>query len=180
MNKNTILELIETAITSAIVILIIYTTIAMPEQVQGASMEPNFYGGERILVEKITKYFKDYEIGEVVVLNPPQNDNVDFIKRIIAVPGDIVKIYNCEVYINRGGKKYKLDEPYLQEDTCTTAGGRIKEGRSLKIEENEYMVLGDNRGRSADSRVFGLIDVERIVGRVVFRFWPPSQVGYIN
>ena len=180
MDKDTILELIETAVTSAIVILVIYTTIAMPEQVQGASMEPTFYSGERILVEKVTKHFKDFETGEVVVLHPPDNDHVDFIKRIVAVPGDIVKIYNCEVYINRDGQKYVLEEPYLSEDICTTAGGRIKEGRSLELEAGEYLVLGDNRPRSADSRVFGLIKEERIVGRVVFRFWPLSQLGYIN
>jgi signal peptidase I len=180
MDKDTILELIETAVTSAIVILVIYTTVAMPEQVQGASMEPNFYSGERILVEKITKHFKDFNTGEVVVLHPPDNNHVDFIKRIVAVPGDIVKIYNCKVYINRDGQKYVLEEPYLSENTCTTAGGRIKEGRSLQLEEGEYLVLGDNRPRSADSRVFGLIQKERIVGRVVFRFWPLSQLGYIN
>ena len=67
MSKNIIVELIETAITSLIVILVIYSTIAVPEQVQGASMEPSFYGGERILVEKITKHFKSYKSGEVVV-----------------------------------------------------------------------------------------------------------------
>lgn len=174
------MELIETAVTSAVVILVIYATIAMPEQVQGASMEPNFYSGQRILVEKITKYFKAFHTGEVVVLHPPSNDNVDFIKRIVAVPGDIVKIYNCRVYINRSGQKYVLDEPYLSKDTCTSAGARIKEGRSLELGYNEYLVLGDNRERSADSRIFGLIDKDRIVGRVVFRFWPPSQIGYIN
>lgn len=180
MDKNTILELIETAITSAVVILVIYATIAMPEQVQGASMEPNFYSGERILVEKITKYFKDFQTGEVVVLHPPGNNNVDFIKRVVAVPGDIVKIYNCKVYINRNGQKYVLDEPYLSQDTCTSAGARLKEGRSIQLSDQEYLVLGDNRARSADSRVFGLIDKDRIVGRVVFRFWPPSQIGYID
>ena len=180
MKKSLILELIETVLSSIIVIFIIYTTIAIPEQVQGASMEPNFYGGERILVEKITKYFKDYETGEIVVLHPPNNDNVDFIKRVIAVPGDIVKIYNCGVYINRDGQKYRLEEPYLDEGTCTSAGGKLAEGRSFQLEEKEYMVLGDTRDRSADSRSFGFISRERIVGRVVFRFWPISEIGYID
>lgn len=180
MNKAAILELLETAITSIVVIIIIYATIAIPEQVQGASMEPTFYTGERILVEKVTKHFKEFETGEVVVLNPPSNDHVDYIKRIIAVPGDIIKIYNCDVFINRDGQRYKLDEPYLSEGTCTMSGGRMKEGHSIRLEENEYVVLGDNRARSADSRFFGFVSKDRIVGRVVFRFWPPSEIGYIN
>ena len=180
MNKQVIVELVETVITSVIVILVIYTTIAIPEQVQGASMEPTFYTGERILVEKITKHFKEFEVGEVIVLHPPNDDHVDFIKRVIAIPGDIVKIYNCSVYINRDGQKYVLDEPYLSEGTCTSASKRFKEGRSFQLEENEYLVLGDNRNKSADSRSFGLIGKERIVGRVVFRFWPISEIGYIK
>ena len=180
MSKGLIIELIETVITSGIVILIIYTTIAVPEQVQGASMEPTFYSGERILVERVTKYWDDFDTGDIVVLNPPNNDNVDFIKRVIAIPGDIVKIYNCSVFINRDGQKYQLDEPYLFEQTCTTAGPRLKEGRSLKLGEKEYLVLGDNRPRSSDSRVFGLVSEDRMVGRVVFRFWPLSELGYID
>ncbi len=180
MKKSLFVELIETVLSSLVVIFILYTTIAIPEQVQGASMEPSFYSGERILVEKITKYFKDYETGEIVVLHPPNDNNVDFIKRVIAVPGDIVKIYNCGVYINRDGHKYKLEEPYLFMDTCTASGGRLGEGRSYKLNENEYLVLGDNRTRSADSRSFGFVTKDRIVGRVVFRFWPVSQIGYIN
>lgn len=180
MNKSLITELIETVLSSMVVIFIIYTTIAIPEQVQGASMEPNFYSGERILVEKITKYFKDFETGEIVVLHPPNDNNVDFIKRVIAVPGDIIKIYNCGVFINRDGKKYKLEEPYLDKGTCTAPGARFNEGRSYKLEENEYLVLGDNRSRSADSRSFGFITKDRVVGRVVFRFWPISEIGYIN
>lgn len=180
MLKNTILELIETVITSAIVIFTIYATIALPELVQGASMEPNFYTDERILVEKVTKYFKEYKTGEVVVLNPPNNDNVDFIKRIIGEPGDIVKILDCDIYINRDGVKYKLSEQYLPEDTCTPAGAKLQEGHSVKLGANEYLLLGDNRTNSADSRFFGLVERDRIVGRVVFRFWPLSRIGFIK
>lgn len=178
--KDALYEIVETVFTSIIVIFIIYSTVAIPEQVQGASMEPNFFTGERILVERVTKYFKEFKVGEVVVLNPPNNDNIDFIKRIVALPGDIVKIFNCEIQINRDGEKFILYEPYLKENECTTAGGRIKEGRSVKLGDNEYLVLGDNRSKSQDSRVFGFIPKERIVGRVIYRFWPLSEAGFIN
>ena len=180
MIKNIITETLETILTSAIVILVIYSTIAMPERVEGASMEPSFYTGERILVERITKYFRDFETGEIVVLHPPQNENIDFIKRVVGIPGDVVKIYNCEVYIVRGEKQLRLDEPYLHEDTCTGAGSFIKEGKSLKLDENEYLVFGDNRGASSDSRNFGIVRRENIIGRVIFRFWPLENVGFVK
>ncbi|MFC1621957.1 signal peptidase I [Patescibacteria group bacterium] len=180
MFKKFIKEIIESLITSGIVILVIYMTIAVPENVQGASMEPTFYTGERILVEKVTKHFKEYETGEVVVLHPPHDPHISYIKRVIGLPGDVVKIYDCQVYILRDGQKYVLDEPYLMDDTCTSSNGQVKEGRSLKLRENEYLVLGDNRSRSVDSRIFGFISKEDIVGRVVFRFWPLSIAGYIQ
>ncbi len=104
----------------------------MPEVVWGASMEPNFYTGERILVEKITKHFQEYERGEVVVLHPPGSDNIDYIKRIIGIPGDIVKILDCKIYISRDGSKFELQEDYIYNGICTADGSKIKAGRSLK------------------------------------------------
>ena len=174
-----ITETIETLVVSFIVIMGIYGFIAMPEVVWGASMEPNFYTGERILVEKITKHFQEYERGEVVVFHPPGSDDIDYIKRIIGVPGDIVKILDCKIYISRDGSKFELQEDYIYDGICTAGGTKVKAGRSLKIEEGQYLVLGDNRDQSLDSRTFGFIDEERIVGRVVFRFWPPPALGLV-
>ncbi|MFH1295163.1 MAG: signal peptidase I, partial [bacterium] len=88
--KSFVMEMLETLVSSVIVILVIYSTIAFPELVVGSSMEPNFYTGERILVEKVTKYFSPFKRGDIVVLHPPGNDNIDYIKRIIGVPGDII------------------------------------------------------------------------------------------
>jgi signal peptidase I len=170
------LEMLETFLTSFIVLMVIYWTLAVPEVVVGASMEPTFYTGDRILVEKITKYFKKFERGDIVVLHPPGNDNTDYVKRIVAVPGDIAKVTECNVYISRDGERFKLNEPYLYSGTCTTDGPSIREGHSIRIESGKYLVLGDNRGKSLDSRVFGLVDENRIMGRVVFRFWPFDKV----
>lgn len=167
-----IIETLETFLTSFIVLMVIYWTIALPEVVQGASMEPTFYTGERILVEKVTKRFSDFDRGDIVILNPPGNDNVDYVKRVIGIEGDIIKILNCNVYITRDGEKFVLDEPYLYDGVCTIEGPSLKEGRSVEVKAGEYLVLGDNREKSADSRVFGLIKKDRILGRVIFRFWP--------
>lgn len=174
------MEMLETLVSSVIVILVIYSTIAFPELVVGSSMEPNFYTGERILVEKVTKYFSPFKRGDIVVLHPPGNDNIDYIKRIIGVPGDIIKIVDCVVYIKSGEESFLYQEDYLLDDSCTMGGTKIREGRSFKIEGEDYLVLGDNREKSMDSRVFGLVPRERILGKVVFRFWPLSKAGFVN
>ncbi len=177
--RKFVLETLETFLTSIIVLFVIYLTVAMPEQVSGASMEPSFHTGERILVEKLTKLFKPYGRGDVVVLNPPGNDSIDYVKRVIGLPGDIIKIYDCKVYVSRDGLKYELQEGYLAQGTCTLGGPVLQDGRAFKVESGQYLVLGDNRGHSADSRYFGLVDKNRIIGRVIFRFWPPNKLGFM-
>jgi signal peptidase I len=99
---------------------------------------------------------------------------------VIGLPGDLVKIMDCQVYIGGEGKKYVLYEGYLDEGMCTEGAVAIKDGRSLRIPANEYMLLGDNRKESIDSRYLGFINKNKILGRVVFRFWPVSGIGFIN
>jgi signal peptidase I len=176
--KNFLIELIETLVTSFAILLLIYLFIAFPEVVFGASMEPTLHTGERILVERLTNRFGEYERGDVVVLNPPGNDSDDYVKRVIGMPGEIVKVIDCNVYVSKDGKKYVLQEPYLDESTCTIGGLTLRNGRSVILDENDYFVLGDNRSRSADSRVFGLVEEERILGKVVLRFWPVTKLKF--
>lgn len=178
--KSFFLEMMETLVSSVIVILVIYSTVAFPEMVVGSSMEPNFYTGERILVEKVTRFFKSYKRGDIVVLHPPGNDNIDYIKRIVGMPGDVVKIVDCKVYIKSGEESFLYEEDYLSDGICTIGGVKIKDGRSFKIEGGNYLVLGDNREKSLDSRAFGLVPKERILGKVVYRFWPPAKAGFVN
>jgi len=174
-----LIELIETFVSSLVVILVLYMWVALPEQVWGASMEPNFYTGERVLVEKVSKHFKEFERGDVVILHPPNNESIDYIKRIVALPGEMVKIYNCEIYISKDGKTFVIEEPYLDDSECTGGGPKVKEGRFIQLEAGEYFVLGDNRGNSADSRYFGKIDESMILGKAVLRFWPLNKIGFI-
>jgi signal peptidase I len=178
--KTYILELVETFIASLIIIFVIYMFIGSVEIVWGASMEPTFYTGERILVDKISVYEKPYKRGEIVVLIPPNEPDKHYIKRIIGMPGDIIKILDCHVFISKDGEKFELQEAYLSKDVCTQGGSSIKEGRSLKLEANQYMVLGDNRTFSLDSRFFGVIEAKEIVGRVIFVFWPLNKMGFIH
>lgn len=174
------MEMLETLVSSVIVILVIYSTVAFPELVVGSSMEPSFYTGERILVEKVTKYVTPFKRGDVVVLHPPGDDNIDYVKRIVGIPGDVVKIVECKVYVKSGDQSFLYEESYLKDGVCTMGGTKIKEGRSFKIEDEDYLVMGDNREKSMDSRAFGLVSRDRILGRVVFRFWPFSKLGFVS
>lgn len=176
--KNFVLETIETIVVSAAIISLIYATLASIEVVLGDSMEPNFHTNERILVDKFTKHFKGFSRGQVVVVKPPDK-TVHYIKRIIGLPGDIIKIKDCKIQISRDGERYTLEEGnYLPEGLCTFGGEKIIEGRSLRLGENEYIVLGDNRKFSVDSRTFGPIGKERILGNVIFVFWPVTRMGF--
>jgi signal peptidase I len=177
--KSFFLELAESFISSMLVLFLLYKFVAMPEVVHGASMHPNFESGERILMERVTKHFKSFERGEVVILHPPNNPQIDYIKRIVGLPGDIIKIKDCEVYINRSGDKFILEEKYLPTEVCTVEGSELREGRSLRLKEKEYAVFGDNRLNSVDSRAFGVVKKKDILGRVVFRFWPLDRLGFL-
>jgi len=179
-SKKVIFEIIETFALSAAVYLIISIIIGSIEVVWGSSMEPNFHTNERILVDRISKKIRKYNRGEVVVFFPPNDESKHYIKRVIGIPGDIIKILDCKVLISRDGEKYVLDEYYLSEEECTTGGNKISEGRSLRLAEDEYLLLGDNRDSSIDSRFLGLIKEDKIIGRVIFRFWPIDKAGFIN
>lgn len=172
-------EALETIFTSIAVLLVIYMTIAFPEVIVGESMEPTLQTGDRVLVENFTKRFGTYERGDVVVLIPATEDEKHFIKRIIGIPGDIIKVVDCGVFISRDSEKFKLNESYLQENTCTRGGNGLREGRSIRLGANEFVVLGDNRGNSVDSRMFGIVKKEEIIGKAVVRFWPPTKYTYL-
>lgn len=178
--RNTIIEMAETFAVSFVIIMILYRVVASVEVVSGASMEPNFHTNERILVDKITPIFDRYKRGDVVVLIPPNDPKSHYIKRIIGLPGDTIKIFDCKVYIIKTGSKYSIEEPYLYDNLCTAGGTAVRDGRSLVIPENQYLLLGDNRPFSIDSRYVGLVRRDKILGRVVFIFWPFSNVGFID
>lgn len=178
--KNIVLELTETLIVSFVVIFLIYRFVASMEVVSGASMEPNFDTGERILVDKVSPLFKRYRRGEVVVLAPPNETHKHYIKRVVGVPGDTFKIVDCKVLVTTDAQKYEIEENYLSKGTCTSGGANIQEGRSIRLKTDEYIVLGDNRPFSVDSRFFGVVTAKNLMGRVIFRFWPMNKLGFIR
>ena len=147
-------------------------------------MIPNFHNGENLLTEMVSYNFlkRTPQRGEVIVFRSPEQPNLDFIKRIIALPGERIKLENGEVFIvnedNPGG--ILLDEPYLEPGTQTTGRRTIKDGEIYTVPEGNYVVFGDNRERSSDSREWGPIEKSAIVGRVWLRSWPPEALGIIK
>lgn len=171
------LEFLETVVIALLFFAIMYIFLFQPHQVKGNSMLPNFINGEYLLTNKLVYRFKDPGRGDIVVFRAPENNQYDYIKRIIGLPGDTVKILNGNIYINN----QKIDESaYLSPTIQSRPGYYLHEGKEIVIPPNSYLVFGDNRTNSSDSRDFGPIPKESIVGKAWFMYWPPAKIGLIK
>ncbi|MBD2253122.1 signal peptidase I [Nostoc parmelioides] len=155
--------------------LLIRTFIAEPRYIPSESMVPTLYEGDRLVVEKVSYNFQPPTTGDIVVFQPPAElqrrgypKDQAFIKRVIATPGEIISVNNGKVYLN--GKA--LPEEYIAEPPNQPFP-------PVKVPENQFFVMGDNRNNSNDSRYWGFLPKENIIGRAVFRFWPPNRLGII-
>jgi len=170
-------ELIQiAALVTAIVVPIRYFLI-QPFYVKGASMEPNFYDREYLVIDELTYRFRDPKRGEISVFRYPNDPSQFFIKRIIGLPGDTVRVYGGKVMVTPvdSDKETALDEiAYLSPDIYTAGD------KTVTLGADEYFVMGDNRGASLDSRIFGDVPRKNIVGRVMLRGWPFSKVTWFE
>jgi len=171
-------EIIKVVCISLAIILPIRYYLIQPFYVKGASMEPNFYDHEYLIVDEISYRFKTPERGQVIVFRYPKNPQEYFIKRIIALPGEEVQIKDGKiiVYNKLNPEGLVLKEEYLPVDLETTDNS----GTKLEVGANEYFVLGDNRNASKDSRSFGPVDKTFITGKVMFRGWPLNKITVFN
>ncbi|TET66492.1 MAG: signal peptidase I [Dehalococcoidia bacterium] len=156
-------EIVITAILALAVFFFLRVTVDTVIVI-GISMEPSFHNEQRLLINKIAYRLHEPERGDVIVFQPANNQEGDYIKRIIALPNDTVEIKKEAVYIN--GEK--LNEPYIKSPPSYT----IKE---QKIPENSYFVLGDNRNKSNDSHNGWVVPRQNIVGKVWLSIWPPAE-----
>lgn len=140
--------------------------------VDGPSMLPTFESGQFLIVSRLHYMLGDPEFGDVVVFHYPGDPEQDYIKRVIGLPGDMVEIRDTKVYVN----KTQLAENYINEQACLPTRCR---DNIWKLGEDEYFVMGDNRNRSSDSRSFGPIQRQHIVGEVIFRYFPLSEFGSV-
>lgn len=168
-------EFIETIVVFGAIFAFVYLFVAQFHKVQGSSMVPTFHTGDYLITEKITYRFRNPKLGDIVVLKNPRDESQDFIKRVIAVPGDTIKISNHQVYLN----SQPLKEPYLPPGTPTPAGAFLTEGQTFTAASNQYFVFGDNREHSSDSREWGPVKKEEIIGRAFFRYFPFQVMGLL-
>lgn len=170
-------EFIEAIVFALAIFVVVYLFLFQPNQVKGSSMYPTFKDGEYILTDKISYRLGLPKRGDVVVFKSPKNADVDFIKRIIGLPGDTIKIAGGKVYLNDS----VLDESnYLDSGVFTNTESYLSENQNVTVPAGHYFVMGDNRPHSSDSRDFGVVTTEEFVGKVFFRYFPIYRFGKIN
>lgn len=169
--KNFFADFTEVLIIGVAVFALAWVFLAEPLEVTGDSMEPTLHNKEQILVEKVSMNFDELQRGDIIVFNSPENPKILVIKRIIGIPGDIVVIEDNAVILNG----QQLKELYLKEGTITEAKNTLEEGVKTQVPFNSYIVLGDNRTNSTDSRDFGPIKEEEIVGKAIMVYYPFSN-----
>lgn len=165
------LEAVKIAIVAGLTIVLVRYFLFKPFYVRGESMEPTFYEKEYLIVDELTYRFRQPVRGEVVVFRSPTQQKEFYLKRIIGLPGERIKIEHGKVVIfNQDNPQgFLIEESYLED---TTAGAT-----SIALGDDQYFVLGDNRDASYDSRRFGPIDETAIVGRAIFRGWPIPRMA---
>ena len=166
-------DLVKFAIIALIIVIPIRMFIAQPFVVSGESMFPTFNDGEYLIVDEISYILGVPHRGDVIIFRYPDDTKRFFIKRIIGMPNEEIIIKNGEVTIinKENSNGFTLNEPYIDKSFNITT--------SYKTEDNEYFVLGDNRNRSSDSRVWGTLSSKLIIGRAYLRLLPIKSISYL-
>lgn len=172
--EHPLTEIVRFSIIAILIVIPIRMFVAQPFIVSGASMDNTFHSGQYLIVDQVTYHFNSPERGDVIVFRYPKDPSKFFIKRVIGKPGDTVIIENAKVTIKNkeNPEGFTLDEPYIKSmepapKTTETLGDR------------EYFVMGDNRDQSSDSRSWGVLQEERIIGRAWLRLFPPQSINYL-
>jgi len=168
--ENFIIETLKFSIIAILIVLPFRIFIAQPFLVSGASMSPNFETGHYLIVDQLSYNFTEPKRGEVVVFKYPKDPKKFFIKRIIGLPNETIKIEGQKVFIKNeeSPNGFELNEPYIE---------NIGHNKSeISLGKDEYFVMGDNRPASSDSRVWGSLSRELIVGRAFLRLFPFNKI----
>lgn len=172
-----VLDIVKLVVIAFVIVWPIHHFIFQPFYVIGPSMEPNFYNKEYLIIEKVSYYTNAPKRGEVIVFQSASGPKNYLIKRVVGLPGERIVIKKGKVYVyNKSFKQGIL----LQEEKYLSAGTSTPGNIDIKLLDNEYYVLGDNRNMSLDSRTFGSIKQDNIIGKAWFRGWPIEDVGLIK
>ncbi len=161
--RHAVFEFLKTVAIAFVLAQFIMTSVAQAFQVEQYSMEPNLLPHDRVLVNKFIYHFRMPRPGEIVVLHPPTDPGRNYIKRVVAVAGQTVRIHGGRVYV---------DGRALRETTGEYGPGTVPQG--------DVFVLGDNRGNSEDSRAFGFVPVHSVIGEAIVIYWPPTRVHLLR
>jgi signal peptidase I len=165
--KSVLREIVETVVLTLVIFFLIQTVVRN-FRVVGTSMEPNLHTGEYLIVDKISYHLSAPQRGDVIVFEPPVSAEGDYVKRVIGLPGELVEVQNGLVLIN--GKP--ITEPYVVRPASYSMDAR-------RVGPDELFVLGDNRNMSSDSHSWGMLPMDKVVGKALVSYWPPSLWGLI-
>lgn len=172
--KGYVLEAVEILVIAVAIAFGIRTFVAEARYIPSGSMLPTLKIDDRLMVEKLTYHFRTPERGDIVVFNPTdrlieQNFRDAFIKRVVGTPGDKIEVKESRVFVN----DQPLTEGYILEPSSRNSPPTI-------VPPNQYFVMGDNRNSSYDSRFWGTVPRDRIIGKAAFRFWPLNCLGELK
>lgn len=172
--EHPLTEIVRFALLAIIIVVPIRMFIAQPFIVSGASMDNTFENGQYLIVDQLSYYLNDPARGDVVIFRYPRDPSKFFIKRVIGLPGDTITIEEAKVTITNEANPdgFILDEPYVTSMQVTAP-------RTEVMGPREYFVMGDNRDHSSDSRVWGVLQEERIIGRAWLRLFPPTTADFL-
>ena len=172
-------EMTKITCISLVIILPIRYFLIQPFYVKGASMEPNFYDHEYLIIDEITYRFNEPKRGDIIVFKYPKDPRQFFIKRVIGLPGETVKIKDGLIFITSvDGQENVLSEDYLPSDIENVLP--VSGYGEVVLNNDEYYLMGDNRDQSLDSRVFGPVKADYIIGRTWLRGWPFNRLTLFN
>lgn len=162
-----LVDVLETLVLSVLLFLAI-NTISARIRVDGSSMEPTLQSGEFIVVNRLAYKFGEPELSDVVVFHFPGDPGLEYIKRVVGLPGDSIRIMDGTVFVN----DQPLNEPYI--------AAQPRYNGSWNVPEDHIFVLGDNRNNSSDSHNWGAVPMENVIGEAFFVYWPPTDWGRVT
>ena len=169
--------MVETLVLTVVIFLVIQNFVAQPYRVEQESMQRTLEEGQYLLVDKLTPRFDTYSRGDIVVFTPPDDAGssaTPFIKRVIGISGDRVEIRDGAVWVN---DRQLEEDGYVYERQPTEA---TSDQERFVVEPNTLFLMGDHRNNSTDSRVFGAVPVDRVIGRAWLRYWPVTTLSILQ
>ncbi len=165
-------DFVKSGLLAILFVVLARAFIAQPFIVNGQSMEPTFVENEYMIVDQVTYQLRDPSRGDVVIFRYPKNPSVYYIKRVIGLPGETVDVRGTDIHVTSNGVTFKLNEAYVEFNENPFKSEKVT------LKDGEYFVLGDNRAVSADSRVWGVLPKENIVGIPAITLYPLDKISF--